>query len=700
MSLKEGHSTNRPPLLEGPNYAYWKSKMKAFLKSLDEKAWRAVMVRCTKPMMTNPEGVVMPKHEALWSKADDVAAVGNSKALNAKFYGVDEKVVKLIAECEVAKEAWGILRIAHEGPDSKSNDEEKEHENVNLVGLVVTIEDCSETSGNPYSSALSEQPVDDASSSDDEELAHETSTETYKELYEKWLLVIDLNKKLTETVTSLTEEKDKLWQEVKLLVAQKVEQQEYISALKKELIGMIQECSSLLAQKVELLGAVSPLKIENGHRGLDFNGNSGSDNTSSVKAKLKPTQRAEQSVNHYPEKQLGNQGRKKLMHNRGRHGTEWRRNNRTCWYCYQMGHIKSRCRLLLAEQKVMESRVTPRVRQVWKPKTRKEVCFVALSSFSHMKEECWYLDSGCSAHMTGNPQYLINVKPIRKRQCVTFGDGGKGQVIGCGTLKVPDLPELEDVLLVNGLKVNLISISRLCDEGRSVIFTRDSCQVLDRNGDALLEGSRSSNKSYSLGTVGTGAATIYPTNTIHEMKLQGTGMVSSSRKVKDKDVINSVPEDDKCRGGTSSETPVQTKSIEDKVPGGPADEATPTPAGTLDNAPVLQPSWRIKSRVNEIKCQELAASSSSPKNVIKAFIDEIWVVAIHVELEELIRYEAWKVYHLVHSHETEGDYIRTHTSAYVRHEYTEAGWPVHENDAKGAPADHGGRDETPSWNTC
>ncbi|CAM8986766.1 unnamed protein product [Rhodiola kirilowii] len=38
MSLKEGQSTNRPPLLEGPNYGYWKSKMKAFLKSLDEKA--------------------------------------------------------------------------------------------------------------------------------------------------------------------------------------------------------------------------------------------------------------------------------------------------------------------------------------------------------------------------------------------------------------------------------------------------------------------------------------------------------------------------------------------------------------------------------------------------------------------------------------------------------------------------------------
>ncbi|CAM8963408.1 unnamed protein product [Rhodiola kirilowii] len=209
MSLKEGQSTNRPPLLEGPNYLYWKSKMKVFLKSLDEKAWRAVLVGWTESMMANPEGVAVVKPEALWTDADEKATAGNSKALNAIFSGVDENVFNLIAECEVAKEAWDILRMAFEGPNIYSNNEEEEHENVNLVGLVVTIKDCSETCENPYSSALSEQPVDDASSSDDEGLTHETSAETFKELYEKWLLVIGLNKKLTETVASLTEEKDK-----------------------------------------------------------------------------------------------------------------------------------------------------------------------------------------------------------------------------------------------------------------------------------------------------------------------------------------------------------------------------------------------------------------------------------------------------------------------------------------------------------
>ncbi|CAM8949992.1 unnamed protein product [Rhodiola kirilowii] len=121
MSLKEGQSTNRPPLLERPNYGYWKSKMKAFLKSLDEKAWRAVLVGWTQPLMANAEGIMVIKPEALWTDADEKVSVGNVKVMNAIFSGVDENVFKLIANCEIAKEAWDILRTAYEGTDKVRN---------------------------------------------------------------------------------------------------------------------------------------------------------------------------------------------------------------------------------------------------------------------------------------------------------------------------------------------------------------------------------------------------------------------------------------------------------------------------------------------------------------------------------------------------------------------------------------------------
>ncbi|CAM8982516.1 unnamed protein product [Rhodiola kirilowii] len=121
MTLKEGQSTTRPPLLEGSNYASWKPKMKSFLKSLDERAWKAVLTGWTKPTMENLIGEAVPKPEALWTEAEDKVSMGNSKAMNAIFSGVDENVMKLIINCEVAKEAWDILQMAYEGTDKVHN---------------------------------------------------------------------------------------------------------------------------------------------------------------------------------------------------------------------------------------------------------------------------------------------------------------------------------------------------------------------------------------------------------------------------------------------------------------------------------------------------------------------------------------------------------------------------------------------------
>ncbi|CAM8895232.1 unnamed protein product [Rhodiola kirilowii] len=53
MTLKEGQSITRPPLLKGSNYATWKPVMRSFLKSLDEKAWKAVLKGWTEPIMNN-----------------------------------------------------------------------------------------------------------------------------------------------------------------------------------------------------------------------------------------------------------------------------------------------------------------------------------------------------------------------------------------------------------------------------------------------------------------------------------------------------------------------------------------------------------------------------------------------------------------------------------------------------------------------
>ena len=62
---------------------------------------------------------------------------------------------------------------------------------------------------------------------------------------------------------------------------------------------------------------------------------------------------------------------------------------------------------------------------------------------------------------------------------MTFGDGAKGNMISSSLLKVPGMPKLENVLLMNGLKVNFISISQLCDKNLFVKFPKDKCSIID-----------------------------------------------------------------------------------------------------------------------------------------------------------------------------------------------------------------------------
>jgi len=106
---------NRPPILDGSNYDYWKPRMVAFLKALDSKAWRAVNSGCTHPVTKDKEGNSELKPEEKWSKGEEEVALGNSKALNALFNGINRNIFRLVHHCELAKDVWDILKNTHEG---------------------------------------------------------------------------------------------------------------------------------------------------------------------------------------------------------------------------------------------------------------------------------------------------------------------------------------------------------------------------------------------------------------------------------------------------------------------------------------------------------------------------------------------------------------------------------------------------------
>ena len=90
--------------------------------------------------------------------------------------------------------------------------------------------------------------------------------------------------------------------------------------------------------------------------------------------------------------------------------------------------------------------------------SKHEVCFTMKSAFKVMDTCLWYLDSGCSRHITGD-RSLFKTFESKKGSNVTLGHGSKSQIKGKGIISLPGLPDIANVLYIEGLRVNLLSIS-------------------------------------------------------------------------------------------------------------------------------------------------------------------------------------------------------------------------------------------------
>ena len=122
--------------------------------------------------------------------------------------------------------------------------------------------------------------------------------------------------------------------------------------------------------------------------------------------------------------------------------------------------------------------------KVWRVKQSKN-CSIDFTTIQ-TSIDAWNFDSGCSRHMTGNRSLFSELKECAYGH-VTFGDGVKGRIIAKGSIVKNNLPYLNDVRYVEGLKANLISVSQLCDQ---VNFSKENCVVTEENKRALMHGCR------------------------------------------------------------------------------------------------------------------------------------------------------------------------------------------------------------------
>jgi len=78
--------------------------------------------------------------------------------------------------------------------------------------------------------------------------------------------------------------------------------------------------------------------------------------------------------------------------------------------------------------------------------------------------------------MTGDASKFTNLK-MKQEGFMTYGDNNKGKILGRGDVGSHDLIIIKDVMLVEGLKHNLLSISQLCDKDYEVKFKSYLCLI-------------------------------------------------------------------------------------------------------------------------------------------------------------------------------------------------------------------------------
>jgi len=110
-----------------------------------------------------------------------------------------------------------------------------------------------------------------------------------------------------------------------------------------------------------------------------------------------------------------------------------------------------------------------------------ETLFITCDVAQENASNIWFLDSGCSNHMTGNKGLFEELNTSVKAQ-IKLGNDNIVEVMGKGAINVitnRGKKTIPDVYFVPGLKHNLISVGQLMQKGYKVSFENNVCTIFD-----------------------------------------------------------------------------------------------------------------------------------------------------------------------------------------------------------------------------
>ena len=128
-----------------------------------------------------------------------------------------------------------------------------------------------------------------------------------------------------------------------------------------------------------------------------------------------------------------------------------------------------------------------------------EKLFMACMDTNPKKSDLWFVDSGCSNHMTGTKSLFKKFDETQKIK-VQLGNTKEMQVEGNGTVKIETshdkIKQLDNIQFVPDLGYNLLSVGQLMTRGHSVLF--DDNIITHKKSDHKVQIAMTSNKMFPL----------------------------------------------------------------------------------------------------------------------------------------------------------------------------------------------------------
>lgn len=191
---------------------------------------------------------------------------------------------------------------------------------------------------------------------------------------------------------------------------------------------------------------------------------------------------------------------------RGRANQVFNKATVECYGCHKLGHFQYECPSLNKQANYAEMN------------DEEELLLMSYVDLHEVKmNDAWFLDSGCSNHMCGDPGMFLSLD-VTFKHSFKLGNNTRMNVVGKGNVKLllnGANYVVNEVYYVPELRNNLLSIGQLQERGLAILIQEGVCSIYHPEKGLIVQTKMSTNRMFILFPQSQAATQVQPEKCLH-----------------------------------------------------------------------------------------------------------------------------------------------------------------------------------------